>query len=49
MCDGVKGRAGGVIVLRDGQLLGGDSEVFGTSLGGTRSVNFRATLRRLAD
>ena len=103
MGDGVRGRASGVIVLRDGKLLGGDpyfwsigsytsgngrwkgeivtnqhtpyhdslarpvfagrevttgfsgtyqddeSEVFGTSLVGTRSISFRATLRRLAD
>jgi hypothetical protein len=103
MGDGVKGRASGVIVLRDGKILGGDpyfwsvgtytfresswkgdlvtnqhtpyrdpaarpvfggrevttgfsgsfrddtSEVFGTSLVGTRSISFRATLRRLAD
>jgi hypothetical protein len=103
MLDGVKGRASGVIILRDGLLLGGDpyfwsvgsytvgdgvwkgdlvttqhtpsrdsmasplfagrevtsgfsgtfadddSEVFGTSLAGRRSLSFRATLRRLAD
>ena len=103
MGDGVKGRASGVIMLRDGKILGGDpyfwsvgsytfragswkgdlvtnqhtpyrdptarpvfggrevttgfsgtwrddhSEVFGTSLVGSRSVSFRATLRRLAD
>jgi T3SS negative regulator,GrlR len=103
MGDGVRGRASGVIVLRDGVILGGDpyfwsigsytvgkgtwkgdlvtnqhtpyrnsdtrpvfggrevttgfsgtyrdgdSEVFGTSLVGSRSVSFRATLRRLAD
>ena len=103
MGDGVKGRASGVIVLRDGRIFGGDpyfwsvgtyttrdgswkgdlvtnqhtpyrdptarpvfggrevttgfsgtwrddqSEVFGTSLVGSRSVSFRATLRRLAD
>ena len=103
MGDGVKGRASGVIVLRDGRIFGGDpyfwsigsytvkegswkgdlvtnqhtpyrdptarpvfggrevttgfsgtwrddqSEVFGTSLVGARSVSFRATLRRLAD
>jgi hypothetical protein len=103
MLDGVKGRASGVIVLRDGLILGGDpyfwsvgsytvgdgtwkgdlvtnqhtpyrdsmarpvfggrevttgfsgtfrddgSEVFGTSLVGSRSISFRATLRRLAD
>jgi hypothetical protein len=103
MGDGVKGRAGGVLLLGDGKLLGGDSyfwskgtytfregswkgevltnqhtpyrdptarpvfggrevttgfsgtwqddraEVFGTSLVGTRSISFRATLRRLAD
>ena len=103
MGDGVKGRASGVIVLRDGRIIGGDpyfwsvghytfregswkgdlvtnqhtpyhdptarpvfggrevttgfsgtyqndrSEVFGTSLVGSRSVSFRATLRRLAD
>jgi hypothetical protein len=103
MGDGVKGRASGIIVLRDGVILGGDSyfwsvgsytfgesrwkgdlitnqhttyrdssarpvfagrevttgfsgtygndqsEVFGTSLVGSRSVSFRATLRRLAD
>jgi T3SS negative regulator,GrlR len=103
MGDGVRGRASGVIVLRDGAILGGDpyfwsvgsytvgngtwkgclvanqhtpyhdslarpvfagrevttgfsgtfrddgSEVFGTSLVGTRSISFRATLRRLAD
>ncbi|MFH1343496.1 MAG: GrlR family regulatory protein [Pseudomonadota bacterium] len=103
MGDGVKGRASGVIMLRDGRLHGGDSyfwsvgsytvkdgswkgdlvtnqhtryhdptarpvfagrevttgftgtwrddcsEVFGTSLVGSRSVSFRATLRRLAD
>lgn len=103
MLDGVKGRASGIIILRDGILLGGDpyfwsmgsyrsgkgswkgelvthqhtpyrdgaarpvfggrevttgfsgtygdddSEVFGTSLVGIRSVSFRATLRRLAD
>jgi hypothetical protein len=103
MGDGVKGRASGIIVLRDGTILGGDpyfwsvgsytvkegswkgdlvtnqhtpyhetdarpvfggrevttgfsgtfeddtAEVFGTSLVGSRSVSFRATLRRLAD
>jgi hypothetical protein len=113
MGDGVRGRASGVIVLRDGVILGGDpyfwstgsytfkegipqegtplegtwkgdlvtnqhtpyrdstarpvfagrevttgfsgtyggddSEVFGTSLVGARSISFRATLRRLAD
>jgi hypothetical protein len=103
MLDGVKGRASGVIILRDGVLLGGDpyfwsqgaytvrdgswkgelltrqhtpyhdqtarpvfggrevttgfsgtykdgaSEVFGTSLVGSRSVSFRATLRKIAD
>jgi hypothetical protein len=103
MLDGVKGRASGVIIVRDGVILGGDpyfwsvgsytigdgtwkgdlvtnqhtpyrdslarpvfagrevttgfsgtygddeSEVFGTSLVGSRSISFRATLRRLAD
>jgi hypothetical protein len=103
MGDGVRGRASGIILLRDGAILGGDSyfwsvgsytfegsrwkgdlvtnqhtpyrdssarpvfagrevttgfsgtygddqsEVFGTSLVGSRSVSFRATLRRLAD
>ena len=103
MLDGVKGRASGVIIIRNGEILGGDayfwsvgsytvgdgtwkgdlvtnqhtqyshtearpvfggrevttgfsgtfrddqSEVFGTSLVGSRSVSFRATLRRLAD
>jgi hypothetical protein len=103
MGDGVRGRASGVIMLRDGVILGGDpyfwstgnytfkegtwkgdlvtnqhtpyhdstarpvfagrevttgfsgtyrddnSEVFGTSLVGSRSISFRATLRRLAD
>jgi hypothetical protein len=103
MLDGVKGRASGVIILRDGVLLGGDpyfwsvgsytvgngtwkgnlvtnqhtpsrdnmvsplfhgrevatgfsgtyrdddSEVFGTTLAGSRSLSFRATLRWLAD
>jgi len=103
MGDGVKGRASGVIIARDGSILGGDpyfwsvgsytvkgsackgelvtnqhtpyresaarpvfggrevttgfsgtfkddsAEVFGTSLVGSRSVSFRATLRRLAD
>jgi hypothetical protein len=103
MGDGVKGRASGVLVIRDGVILGGDpyfwsvgsyslkgstckgelvtnqhtpyhdsaarpvfggrevttgfsgtfkedsAEVFGTSLVGSRSVSFRATLRRLAD
>jgi hypothetical protein len=108
MADGVKGRASGIIVLRDGVILGGDpyfwstgsytlredtcregtwkgelvtnqhtpyrgggarpvfagrevttgftgtyrdgeSEVFGTSLVGSRSISFRATLRWLAD
>jgi hypothetical protein len=103
MSDGVKGRASGVIILRDGVILGGDpyfwsvgsytvkgstckgdlvtnqhtpyhesaarpvfggrevttgfsgtfnddsAEVFGTSLVGSRSVSFRATLRKLAD
>jgi hypothetical protein len=108
MGDGVRGRASGIIVLRDGVILGGDpyfwstgsytfkestgkqstwkgdlvtnqhtpyrdstarpvfagrevttgfsgtyrddhSEVFGTSLVGSRSVSFRATLRFLAD
>jgi hypothetical protein len=108
MGHGVKGRASGIIVLRDGIILGGDpyfwstgnytckegtckegtwkgdlvtnqhtpyrngtarpvfagrevttgfsgtyggdnSEVFGTSLVGSRSISFRATLRRLAD
>jgi hypothetical protein len=103
MGDGVKGRASGVIIARDGVILGGDpyfwsvgsytvkgsackgelvtnqhtpyresaarpvfggrevttgfsgtfegdtAEVFGTSLVGSRSVSFRATLRKLAD
>src|SRR6202045_518125 len=103
MLDGVRGRASGVIILRDGALLCGDpyfwgvgtytvgngtwkgdlvtnqhtpyrdsmarpgfggrevtcgfsgtfqddhSEVFGTSLVGSRSISFRATLRWLAD
>jgi hypothetical protein len=108
MGDGVRGRASGIIVLRDGVILGGDpyfwstgsytfkastckesswkgdlvtnqhtphhdsaarpvfagrevttgfsgtyggdhSEVFGTSLVGSRSISFRATLRFLAD
>ncbi|WP_322516936.1 GrlR family regulatory protein [Rhodopseudomonas palustris] len=103
MLDGVRGWSNGIIILRDGKLLGGDpyfwtvgdytigdghwkgelltrqhtpyaetlarpvfagrevttgftgtfaddrSEVFGTSLVGSRSVSFRATLRRLAD
>jgi hypothetical protein len=103
MGDGERGRASGVIVLRDGFIIGGDpyfwstgsytfregtwkgalvtnqhtpyrdstarpvfagrevttgfsgtyggdnSEVFGTSLVGSRSISFRATLRRLAD
>ena len=103
MLDGVKGRASGVIVIRDGLILGGDpyfwstgnytvgngtwkgdlvtrqhtpyrdgmarpvfagrevttgfsgtfrddqAEVFATSLVGSRSISFRATLRRLAD
>jgi hypothetical protein len=103
MLDRVRGRASGVIVVRDGVILGGDpyfwsvgtytvrngtwkgdlvtnqhtpyrdgtarpvfggrevttgfsgtfqadqSEVFGTSLVGSRSISFRATLRRLAD
>jgi hypothetical protein len=103
MGDGVKGRASGVIIVRDGTILGGDpyfwsigsytvrentwkgdlitnqhtpyhdtaarpvfggrevstgfsgtfadgtAEVFGTSLVGTRSISFRATLRKLAD
>jgi hypothetical protein len=103
MGDGVRGRASGVIELRDGVILGGDpyfwwagsytfgngawkgdlvtnqhtpyrdslvrpvfagrevttgfsgtyrdgdSEVFGTSLVGSRSVSFHATLRWLAD
>jgi T3SS negative regulator,GrlR len=103
MGDGVRGRASGVIMLRDGVILGGDpyfwstgnytfkegtwkgdlvtnqhtpyhdstarpvfavrevttgfsgtyrddnSEVFGTSLVGSRSISFRATLQRLAD
>jgi hypothetical protein len=103
MLDGVKGRDSGVIILRDGSLIGGGpyfwsigsyavgdgtwkgefttnqhtplldrfarplsrgqevtsgfsgtftddgAEVFGTSLVGTRSLGFRATLKRLAD
>ena len=100
MLDGVKGRDSGVIILRDGSLIGGGpyfwsigtytvgdgswkgefttnqhtppfarslsggqevtsgfsgtftddgSEVFGTSLVGTRSLGSRATLKRLAD
>jgi hypothetical protein len=103
MLDGVKGRDSGIIVLRDGQLVGGgpyfwsvgsyslgdgtwkgelttnqhtpfsdpflrplfggqevasgfsgtfaddSSEVFGTTLVGTRSLSFRATLKRIAD
>ena len=103
MLDGIKGRASGVIIIRDGVILGGDpyfwsvgsytvedgtwkgdlvtnqhtpyrdsaarpvfagrevtsgfsgtyrdddSDVFGTSLVGSRSVSFQATLRRLAD
>jgi hypothetical protein len=32
-----------------GTYGGDNSEVFGTSLVGSRSVSFRATLRRLAD
>jgi hypothetical protein len=88
MLDGVKGRDSGVIILRDGTLVGGGpyfwsigtyavgdgtwkgefttnqqevtsgflgtftddgAEAFGTSLVGTRSLGFRATLKRLAD
>jgi hypothetical protein len=103
MLDGVKGRDSGVLILRDGTLLGGGpyfwstgsytcgngtwkgelrtnqhtrlsdpfarplsggqevasgfsgtfagdhAEAFGTSLVGTRSLSFRATLKRLAD
>jgi hypothetical protein len=103
MLDGVKGRDNGVIILRNGVLLGGgpyfwsvgsytvgkgtwkgdlatnqhtafpdlflrplfagqevtsgfsgtfeddSSEVFGTTLAGSRSLSFRATLRKLAD
>jgi hypothetical protein len=103
MLDGVRGRDSGVLILRDGTLLGGgpyfwsvgtytvgngtwkgelvtnqhtpladpflrtlsngqevssgfsgtfsgdEAEVFGTSLVGTRSLSFRATLKRLAD
>jgi hypothetical protein len=103
MLDGVKGRDSGVIILRDGMLIGGgpyfwsigtytvgdgtwkgefttnqhtplpdrfarplaggqevtsgfsgtftddEAEVFGTTLVGTRSLGFRAILRRLAD
>ncbi|MCG6203622.1 hypothetical protein LPW26_03140 [Rhodopseudomonas sp. HC1] len=103
MLDGVRGRANGIILLRDGRLLGGDpyfwsegayrvgdgtwkgelltrqhtpyaetstrpvfagrevstgfsgtfandrSEVFATSLVGSRSISFRATLQWLAD
>jgi hypothetical protein len=103
MLDGVKGRASGAIILRDGVILGGDPyfwsvgsytlgsgtwkgdlvtnqptpsrdsrtsplfggrqvtsgfsgtfgddalEVFGTSLVGSRSLSFRATLHRLVD
>jgi T3SS negative regulator,GrlR len=103
MLDGVKGRDSGVLILRDGSLLGGgpcfwstgsytcsngtwkgelrtnqhtplsdpfvrtlpggqevasgfsgtfaddQAEVFGTSLMGTRSLSFRATMKRLAD
>ena len=103
MLDGVKGRDSGVLILRDGHLLGGgpyfwsvgsytvgngtwkgelttnqhtpladpfvrplsggqevasgfsgtfaddEAEVFGTSLVGTKSLSFRATLKRLAD
>lgn len=103
MLDGVKGRDSGVLILRDGELLGGgpyfwsvgrysvgdrtwkgelvtnqhtpfndpfvrplfggeevssgftgtftedESEVFGTTLVGTRSLSFRAVLKRLAE
>jgi hypothetical protein len=103
MLDGVKGRDSGVIILRDGKLIGGgayfwsvgsysvghgtwkgefttnqhtpladpfvrpvsggrevtsgfsgifagdEAEVFGTTLAGSRSLSFRATLKRLAD
>jgi hypothetical protein len=102
MLDGVKGRDSGILVLRDGVLIGGgpyfwsvgsytveagtwkghlrtnqhtsfpdpfvrplfvgqvtsgfsgtfaddQAEVFGTTLAGTRSLSFRATLKRLAD
>ena len=103
MLDGVKGRDSGILILRDGNFLGGgpyfwstgsytcgdgtwkgelrtnqhtrlsdpfvrplaggqeiasgftgtfagdQAEVFGTSLIGTRSLSFRATLKRLAD
>jgi hypothetical protein len=103
MLDGVKGRDSGVLILRDGRLLGGgpyfwsagtytagdgtwkgefttnqhtpladpfrrplsggqeatsgfsgtfagdEAEAFGTTLVGTRSLSFRATLKRLAD
>ncbi|MBR0693078.1 GrlR family regulatory protein [Bradyrhizobium lablabi] len=103
MIDGVKGRDSGVLILRDGHLIGGgpyfwsigeyttgdgtwkghlstnqhtpfadpfvrplfggqevtsgfsgtfqddEAEVFGTVLVGTRSLSFRATLKRLAD
>lgn len=103
MLDGVKGRDSGILILRDGVLLGGGpyfwsvgsytigdgtwkgqlttnqhtpfadpfvrplfggqevtsgfsgtfgddrAEVFGTTLAGTRSLSFRATLKKLAD
>ena len=103
LLDGVRGRDSGVMILRDGTLLGGgphfwstgsytsaegtwkghlstnqhtpfsdpfarplfagqevtsgfsgtfrgdEAEVFGTTLAGTRSLSFRATLKRLAD
>jgi hypothetical protein len=103
MLDGVRGRDSGVIILRDGKLIGGgpyfwsvgsytvgngtwkgelitnqhtplpdrfarpvsgghevtsgfsgtfagdEAEVFGTSLVGSKSLSFRATLKRLAD
>jgi hypothetical protein len=103
MLDGVKGRDSGVLILRDGRLLGGgpyfwsvgsytardgtwkgefttnqhtpladpfrrplaggqeatsgfsgtftgdQAEAFGTTLVGTKSLSFRATLKRLAD
>lgn len=99
MLDGVKGRDSGILILRDGVLIGGGpygsyalgdgtwkgqlitnqhtpfadpfvrplfgghevssgfsgrfgddrAEVFGTTLVGTRSLSFRATLKKLAD
>jgi hypothetical protein len=56
--DGRSGKGSGVVVFRDGKILGGDAYLFftdtaavmnGTALVGKASQIFKATLRKLAE